>query len=428
MIQLRPCFNFHVVLFVCVPLVFAGCGGGGSASPTGSSTVVPSIPATVSEPISLRLSAGYGYSLFLSGDGFVWGWGRNSVGQVGNGSNADVPKPAQLPGVGGITEIAAGSLSSAALRSDGSVWVWGRNTTGNLGTASSDMCVSAGGASADACAKAPIRINELSAVVAISSGVEYMAAVRADGTVWGWGGLYAGGTIGNGVPVAPNTTPRQVAGLADIKSVAIGSGHALALRKDSAVFGWGYNIYGQLGTPVVGALLPQQVVGLADVSSIAAGGYQSLALKKDGRVFAWGSSVLEVARSIPRDMNVSGGVAIAAGGNHAMVLKSDGTVWAWGRNDFGQVGDGTRVDVVAPVQVTGLASVVAISAGDTHSLALTRDGSIWAWGQIDPQSVSEIDKCTFTYRDTHGTSPTGNTVVYDVPCAKRPVKVLFTGV
>ena len=63
-----------------------------------------------------------------------------------------------------------------------------------------------------------------------------------------------------------------------------------------------------------------------------------------------------------------------------MALRNDGTVWAWGHNGGGQVGDGTTVQRLAPVQVVGLTRVSKIAASGLHSLALRTDGSVWAWG------------------------------------------------
>ncbi len=63
-----------------------------------------------------------------------------------------------------------------------------------------------------------------------------------------------------------------------------------------------------------------------------------------------------------------------------MALKSDGTVWAWGDNEFGQLGDGTTIVSIIPVQIPGLNGVIALAAGRNHTVALKSDGTVWAWG------------------------------------------------
>jgi len=44
-------------------------------------------------------------------------------------------------------------------------------------------------------------------------------------------------------------------------------------------------------------------------------------------------------------------VRIAAGKNHGMVLKKDGTVWSWGKNESAQLGNGTTVNQLNPMEV-----------------------------------------------------------------------------
>ncbi len=73
--------------------------------------------------------------------------------------------------------------------------------------------------------------------------------------------------------------------------------------------------------------------------------------------------------------------AVAAGESHSLALKSDGTVWGWGRNSSGQLGDGTTLDRYNPVRVQGLSQVVGIAAGQYHSLAVTADGEGYGPGE-----------------------------------------------
>jgi alpha-tubulin suppressor-like RCC1 family protein len=68
-----------------------------------------------------------------------FGWGRNNLGQLGNGTNtnSNVPVAASTSGaLAGktITAIAAGESHSLALASDGRVYAWGANVGGQLGT------------------------------------------------------------------------------------------------------------------------------------------------------------------------------------------------------------------------------------------------------------------------------------------------------
>jgi hypothetical protein len=91
-----------------------------------------------------------------------------------------------------------------------------------------------------------------------------------------------------------------------------------------------------------------------------------------------GTTMLQLAPV--QTVGLSGVVAISAGQYHSLALKNDGTVWAWGWNPNGAIGDGTTSSRSVPVQVTGLSDVVAIAAGGFHSLALKADGSLWSWG------------------------------------------------
>lgn len=84
----------------------------------------------------IAISAGSDHTLALKGDGTVWAWGYNKNGQLGTGSatgESPIQIPAQVPGLTGITAIAAGSYHSLALKNDGTAWAWGDNGQGELG-------------------------------------------------------------------------------------------------------------------------------------------------------------------------------------------------------------------------------------------------------------------------------------------------------
>lgn len=79
-------------------------------------------------------------------------------------------------------------------------------------------------------------------------------------------------------------------------------------------------------------------------------------------------------------------IAMDLGGNHTAALSANGTFWTWGDNERGQLGDGTTVSKLNPVDVTeGFdlqtgETLTAFAVGDKFSLALSSEGKIFSWG------------------------------------------------
>ena len=131
----------------------------------------------------------------------------------------------------------------------------------------------------------------------------------------------------------------------------------------------------------------------AAAPAIATGGAYTINLKNDGSLWAWGfndygqlGGGTVVDRLSPVQIGTDTNwakIAAAQGGYHTLALKSDGTLWAWGRNDEGELGDGTYVDRRSPVQIGSDTDWAKISAGAYHTMALKNDGTLWAWGSND---------------------------------------------
>jgi alpha-tubulin suppressor-like RCC1 family protein len=73
--------------------------------------------------------------------------------------------------------------------------------------------------------------------------------------------------------------------------------------------------------------------------------------------------------------------SVYAGDEVCFVIKKDGTVWGWGKNEFGQLGDGTKIDKKEPTLISGIKDAVFISTCSTHTTCITKDGSLWVWGR-----------------------------------------------
>ena len=170
--------------------------------------------------------------------------------------------------------------------------------------------------------------------------------------------------------------------------VAGGLLHSAAAMSDGTVRTWGWNAYGQLGNAtLLDSSTQVQPTGLTGVASVSAGYLHTVALKKDGTVWAWGWNGVgqlgdgtTVDRTVPvKVAGLTDIVEVSAGWFHNLAIKRDGTVWAWGFNAFSMIGDGTTVDRPVPVKL-GLTKVTSVAAGGYHSLATLEDGTARAWG------------------------------------------------
>jgi RHS repeat-associated protein len=324
------------------------------------------------------LAAGDDHSLAVGSDGYVYAWGQNIDGQLGNGTTTNADTPQKIDSLSSAVAVAAGSAHSLALKSDGTVWAWGSNQYGQLGNGSTTN------------SSTPVQVDDLSDVTAISAGAggSHSLALKSDGTVWAWG-YNAYGQLGNGTKTSSDT-PVQVSGLSGVVAIAAGADHSLALKSDGTVWAWGFNNDGQLGNTSVSSTssTPVQVSGLSDVIAIASGGNTSLALKSDGTVWAWGQNNYgqvgngtTTMQATPVQVSgLTGVTAIAEGGHHSIALKSNGTVWTWGYNYYGQLGNGTKTNATTPVQMSDTSNATAIAAGGYHSLIAGDTGGTTATG------------------------------------------------
>ena len=151
----------------------------------------------------VQVAAGAFDSFAVRSDGTVWAWGLNSAGQLGDGTTTNRDVPTRVPGVTGVKAITASffpdlsvSLSTTfAIRTDGSVLAWGDNTHGLLGIGTT------GGY------RNPAPVPGLTGVTQIAaSGTEALAVAGPAGTVWAWGDN--GGAAGDGTST-PHYSPTQ---------------------------------------------------------------------------------------------------------------------------------------------------------------------------------------------------------------------------
>jgi hypothetical protein len=162
----------------------------------------------------VNVVAGESYCLALDSSGFVWSWGLNSDGVLGDGTTVAKSTPVQVKvdstlgggNLSGIIDIASNSYFSMALKSDGTVWTWGYNSYGELGNGITGH--------KNAAVKVVKPADEvgypddyLIGIIKIAAGRHHGMALDTQGRVWTWG-RNSNGQLGYGV-ISGSSTARR---------------------------------------------------------------------------------------------------------------------------------------------------------------------------------------------------------------------------
>lgn len=287
------------------------------------------------------LSTGAAHSCAVLADGTAQCWGYNEFGQIGLGLSGDpVRSPQKVVGLGGISQIAAGSTHSCALiGNSGEVYCWGANDRAQLGTGKTTPKE-----------LSPQRVQNLSGAREIHARGPISCAVRNDATVRCWGSNVVGELgLAAATPLYA-TSAVEPQGLGQVLQLALGNQGICALKPDQRVWCWGNNVRAQVGqgfTSAAPIYKPSEVLGLR-ATGIAALGSGFCAHSIDDHVLCWGSNrlgLLAVADSgdpVLRPSTVRelyGNSAVIAGEDNACAHGRDGKLRCWGKNDFGQIGN-----------------------------------------------------------------------------------------
>jgi alpha-tubulin suppressor-like RCC1 family protein len=311
----------------------AAIGGGDPCIPSLSAPAcVALLSCTTSLSSVARLGPGGDHACAVLSNGALKCWGKNSSGQLGDGTADLRVAPVDVIGLGaGVLDVAGGFEHTCALLDTGAVKCWGEGSSSQLGDGNVMSRF------------APVDVTGLSSgVVAITAGDRHTCALLDTGAVKCWG-RNTTALLGDGTTTT-RSTPTDVIGLSSgviALSVDSDSEHTCALLSTGAVKCWGQNSTGELG---------------------------------DGT---------RTARSVPVDVvGLSSGVTdLATGGDHTCALLSSGDIKCWGSNNVGQLGSGVGLFSSTSVDIIGLSSsAIAISAGERHTCALLDTVSIECWG------------------------------------------------
>ena len=168
-------------------------------------------PVALAQPV-IQLASGDFHTVALLSNGTVMAWGYNYTGQLGlgnSGSGTNQNTPQLIPGLTGVSSIAAGFHHTLALLSNGTVMAWGRNSEGELGVGSVDH------------RGRRQLIPGLTGVSSASSGSYHTLALLSNGTVMAWG-RNGWGQLGLGNATINQNTPQFI-------NCIVGGPYALSL-------------------------------------------------------------------------------------------------------------------------------------------------------------------------------------------------------
>jgi alpha-tubulin suppressor-like RCC1 family protein len=230
------------------------------------------------------------------------------------------------------------------------------------------------------------------------------AAIKTDGTLWTWGWNFPG-SLGQGlayINLPARSTPQQVGTATNWKQVSVGGESSglsgaccAAIKTDGTLWTWGLNSYGQLGdnSRVTKSAPVQEFTSSTNWVQVSMAENHAMAIKNNGTLWGWGRNDngqlgqrdLIISRSTPRQEFTSSTnwKQVSASPVNTLALKTDGTLWCWGDNFYGQVGDNTRLDRSTPRQVGTATDWKQISSGALYNMAIKTNGSLWFWGRND---------------------------------------------
>lgn len=148
-----------------------GTLGVGDTSNRSSPTQILDIPWKQPTANNNTISMYYHALAIAQSNGFLYGWGFNNSGQLGNGTTSSTSRPIFIDS--SYATVSAGGYHSAGIKTDGTLFTWGQNNLGQLGINSNIN------------QSEPVQVE--GSWINVACGEYVTLAIRNDGRLYGWG-------------------------------------------------------------------------------------------------------------------------------------------------------------------------------------------------------------------------------------------------
>lgn len=288
----------------------------------------------------------------LTPDGTAYCWGDSANGERGTREFGDrfQATPEAVRTSRRFTQLTTGGGHTCGLAMDGTALCWGKNSNGQLGDGTSSRRA------------VPIEVDTDLSFSHISAGAAYTGdhtcAIATDGSAHCWGANFYG-ELGEG-STENRHSPVAVEGGLNFEEIGAGGSHTCGLTTAGAAYCWGLNTVGQLGdASSQESRTPIEVAGGHTFVQLQVGENHACGLTAAGAAYCWGlnrqgqlGDGTNELRRVP--VEVTGGHTfdrLDAGATHTCGLTTDLAYYCWGENQDGQLGDGTSQDRSHPVRV-----------------------------------------------------------------------------
>ena len=278
-----------------------------------------------------------------------------------------------------VTQVSLFEKHGCAVSTANRAYCWGRNSNGQLGDGSTTN------------RRVPVAVGGGLTFRQISTGVSHTCAVTTTDLAYCWGNN-GRGQLGDGTTTR-RLMPRAVMGGLAFREVTTATKHTCGVTTANVVYCWGDNISGQLGAGTTGGmqLTPRRIAGTLQFRQLSAGSQHTCAVSTTNRIFCWGlNSTGQVGDGTttnrPRAIQVAGDLffrQVGAGRLHTCAVTPENVVYCWGDNTSGAVdnpnGFTTNIHLV-PVRVEGTFRIRQVDGGLRHSCGVTPTDKAKCWG------------------------------------------------
>lgn len=307
-------------------------------------------------------SVGYNNVLAIASNGTLWGWGKNTNGELGDGTILLKNSPVQIGTANNWKEVACsmdGIYSfTLAVKTDGTLWAWGSNTYGQLGDGTQIN------------KNYPIQVGTDTDWETVAAGLSHSLAIKQNGTLWGWGSATRKGLTA--AYVGSVLQPVQLGTSTDWRQVSAHDRVSVAVKTNNTVWGWGYNQNDMLNAPA-GATIgnevdyPTQKIFGSNIKFTRTGNKRSMDVKLTNSIVNAGD---------PTDNNPYFVKDTDNGNATTVYIRFDNnTLWY-----SGVMLGSTSNAIQGLTQLSTATNWEKVSVGSQIAAALNSNGEIWTWG------------------------------------------------